>query len=227
MSDNLFEPIDPFGGGSMQPKQSAPNASLEPKVQPAQPFPQSPYSLQYPNTGPSVAQPQWQPRPEASGGYRQPPKADTKLVALTLLLAFSVMVNMAMLAILMWPNPTPDDDDGDVVPGPDVQGVAFVLLEDENRNPRKEWSAKLAISFDSVADFGRNNAGKLPNGQTAFASYDVSQDESKIDPVFREVVKASTGKKPVVLILKDNKISEYEIREDTDEMLGTLEIAIE
>jgi DTW domain-containing protein YfiP len=45
--------------------------------------------------------------------------------------------------------------------------------------------------------------------------------------VFREVVKASTGKKPVVLILKDNKISEYEIREDTDEMLGTLEIAIE
>lgn len=204
-NDDLFEPIK-------LPSQSKPAVSTQVSRPPVQPL---------------TVDTAYAERLRLKLNNAEDDKKPRKSIMATLLpwlLAASVALNLFFVMPSVFPDGIVIIDDGGK-PGPSIDGIGVVLVEDERSNPREKWSPRQTIAADAVVKWAMDNAGKLESGKTAWISIDRGQDLSRIDPVWRDVVAAAEESPPSVLVIKGSRILEFRLPEDPDKALELLETA--
>ena len=106
----------------------------------------------------------------------------------------------------------------------DIDGVAVLVLEDTNRNPRDRWKRGQVMTVQTVRDWSADKVTQLPDG-AAYRNIDVAEDISKLDPFWTKLKSKAKLEPPTVLVVNRNRLTEFKLPEDDKEAIAALEKA--
>lgn len=103
--------------------------------------------------------------------------------------------------------PLPDGEDVVTI---DFDGTAVLVLEDEQSNPRQNYSSGQTASLGAVEAWAYDNVDQL-DGSRAYRALDVNANMKNLNPFWTKFKDEITEDPPVAAVLKGNKFLEFKL----------------
>ena len=143
------------------------------------------------------------------------------------LVAGALAVILAFIGVLQLRGCIDDrgGDDTVIVDGDfNIDGVAVMVLEDGKRNPRDKWERGQVMTVQAIREWSAKHVTELSDGP-AYRNVDTAEDLSKLDPVWEKLRSKAKLKPPSVLVVNVNRLTEFQLPEQDELAIKSLDQA--